>query len=1093
MSLDFEREKDARQLIRDTRRLPQRVTSWLRVPENIAILMSLFAVLAFFLPGMALIAPLLLEPVVVLGLVFAYWSYRAQGAAGLPLRFPKSSGVIDPNELHPATGAKLPAEGIVYLGNDMDTGEEIWLSDTMARTHMMFLGTTGSGKALSDDARVLTPSGWRRLGDMVVGDILCLPGGGTTTILGVYPQGRKAMHGIELANGRRSACCDEHLWLIKHAGEERVARTDELLELSKTGETFELPCTDVVAAADGYAATDSRWSAVTRMTKGPCENATCILVDSKEHLFITGDLNGDRSAGIVTHNTEFLLSVVYNALIHGSGFIYVDGKADSSLYGKIYSMARQMGREDDVRVINFQTGAKDIFGPQPFKMSNTVNPFAVGSAGMLTNLVVSLMSSGKGDVWENRAISFVEALMKPLVFLRDRYGLMLDVELIRDYFDLKRLEDLTWRDEDKYPGLEEALGGMRSYLTNLPTYDRAKHHKQGETAYEQHGYITMQLVRTFNSLADTYGYIMKTPLAEIDFLDVFLNRRILVVLLPALEKSSSELQNLGKIIVASIKATMAVGLGSRLEGSWAQVLDSKPTNAPSPFMCVLDEYGYYAVEGFAVVPAQARSLGFSAIFAGQDLPAFQKSSEKEADSTLANTNTKLCGKLICTKTAKYFTEYSGQGTFTRASGFEADTGGGGGFKDTNMASIEKMDRVTLDDLMKQETGRWTLWFGRKIIRVKSFYSSPSKVQTLRVNRMLRVARPQPAAVDFYRAANRAFMEAVAHPEGLSSAMDSVPIHDLMVVAEGLQKFNDTPGFEQALCALTHYTREATHRTEAFDRMLETIRSTGHTGTRSFGDDPDAVNGADRADAAADAEEDDADYERDSLAKVNGYSAGTPNGFSDRLEVKSNDAPFNAGLSVMGDVDFSGEGNMDADQFELEDLPLTQEGTLVEEESTFGTEPEQDLPETESAGWDTRSRFDGESVRADLFSRDNSDIEPFAGADIYGLTEALAGFATETSDGDAVARVPRKRANPEQGQLDREYTEASLQRIERLIGATEDEASLSASISGSKLADITKYPLTKPPGKVTPELFTEIARRLSRGLDVQKDNGSTDER
>jgi len=40
--------------------------------------------------------------------------------------------------------------------------------------------------------------------------------------------------------------------------------------------------------------------------------------------------------------------------------------------------------------------------------------------------------------------------------------------------------------------------------------------------------------------------------------------------------------------------------------------------------------GYYAVEGFAVVPAQARSLGFSAIFAGQDLPAFQKASKEEA-------------------------------------------------------------------------------------------------------------------------------------------------------------------------------------------------------------------------------------------------------------------------------------------------------------------------------------------------------------------------------------------------------------------------------------------------------------------------------
>ena len=34
---------------------------------------------------------------------------------------------------------------------------------------------------------------------------------------------------------------------------------------------------------------------------------------------------------------------------------------------------------------------------------------------------------------------------------------------------------------------------------------------------------------------------------------------------------------------------------------------NRPT-APTPYMCILDEYGYYAVQGFAVVPAQARSL-----------------------------------------------------------------------------------------------------------------------------------------------------------------------------------------------------------------------------------------------------------------------------------------------------------------------------------------------------------------------------------------------------------------------------------------------------------------------------------------------------
>jgi intracellular multiplication protein IcmO len=111
-------------------------------------------------------------------------------------------------------------------------------------------------------------------------------------------------------------------------------------------------------------------------------------------------------------------------------------------------------------------------------------------------------------------------------------------------------------------------------------------------------------------LADSYGYIFRTNLGEVDFWDVVANRRILVVLLPALEKSPEELANLGKIIVACLKQMMATGLGSLLEGEYKKIIETKPTYSPTPFLCILDEYGYYAVKGAAVMPAQARSLGF---------------------------------------------------------------------------------------------------------------------------------------------------------------------------------------------------------------------------------------------------------------------------------------------------------------------------------------------------------------------------------------------------------------------------------------------------------------------------------------------------
>ncbi|KTD24576.1 MULTISPECIES: TraM recognition domain-containing protein [Legionella] len=470
--------------------------------------------------------------------------------------------------------------------------------------------------------------------------------------------------------------------------------------------------------------------------------------DLRTHALIFGSTGSGK--------TETLVSLAYNALVQASGFIYVDGKGDNSLYAKVFSMVRSMGREDDLLLINFMTGARDIIGPQEKRLSNTLNPFCQGSSSMLTQLVVSLMgSSGQssdGDMWKGRAISFVEALMKLLVYMRDEGAILLDANTIRNYFDLQRLESIVIdkvfpRDEQESINIESVpklvTDPLRNYVFNLPGYNKEKKGKQVSQVLEQHGFITMQLVRVFSSLADTYGHIIRTNLAEVDFKDVVLNRRILVVLLPALEKSPDELSNLGKVIVSSLKAMMAAGLGDQVEGDYRDVILRKPTNSPTPYMCILDEYGYYAVQGFAVVPAQARSLGFSAIFAGQDLPAFQKASKEEAASIGANTNIKICMKLEDpTETWDFFTKTAGEAYVTKVDSFQTkDTSIANSYMDTKSSSFEKRSRIDLLDLKDQTEGEAHIFFKSKIVRARMFYANPTPVKQLKLNQFLKVEPP----------------------------------------------------------------------------------------------------------------------------------------------------------------------------------------------------------------------------------------------------------------------------------------------------------------------------------------------------------------
>ena len=471
--------------------------------------------------------------------------------------------------------------------------------------------------------------------------------------------------------------------------------------------------------------------------------------DMRTHVLIFGSTGSGK--------TEALISIAYNSLTQGSGFIYIDGKGDNALYSKVFSMVRYMGRDDDLLLVNFMTGARDIVGAQKTRLSNTMNPFNRGSSSMLSELIVSLMgdssSGGDGDMWKGRAISFVQALMRILTVMRDEGHLLLDAHTIRNYFILEKLEQIVI---DKSFPLDDAspvplhelpdvvLQPLKMYLDNLPGYVAAKKGNQAGEVREQHGFITMQLTRVFSSLADNYAHIIRASLAEIDFKDVVLNRRILVVLLPALEKSPDELANLGKIIVASIKAMMASGLGDEVEGSYKDVIEKKPTNAPTPYVCIMDEYGYYAVKGFAVVPAQARSLGFSAIFAGQDLPAFQKVSKEEAASIGANTNIKICMKLEDPQeTWEFFNKVAGEAYVTNVREFSVNQNSlTHSYMDTKQASVDRKGRIDLLDLKDQREGDFHIFYRSKIIRGRAFYANPKPVSKMQVNQFLPVKKPE---------------------------------------------------------------------------------------------------------------------------------------------------------------------------------------------------------------------------------------------------------------------------------------------------------------------------------------------------------------
>lgn len=79
------------------------------------------------------------------------------------------------------------------------------------------------GMEQPDSELVLTKEGWRPMGTIKVGDFVYTPKGTLTKVLEVFPQGVKDVYELELLDGRKVKCGENHLWAVKYKrGEKKV-------------------------------------------------------------------------------------------------------------------------------------------------------------------------------------------------------------------------------------------------------------------------------------------------------------------------------------------------------------------------------------------------------------------------------------------------------------------------------------------------------------------------------------------------------------------------------------------------------------------------------------------------------------------------------------------------------------------------------------------------------------------------------------------------------------------------------------------------------------------------------------------------------
>ena len=105
--------------------------------------------------------------------------------------------------------------GLQGLNNSLDGGFNLGES-------IVFNALPHSGKATTNDTLIKIPGGWKKMGEIQIGDTVTAWDGSPSKVTGVFPQGKIPVFRVDFIDGRWLEVSGDHLWTVVHFDNERV-------------------------------------------------------------------------------------------------------------------------------------------------------------------------------------------------------------------------------------------------------------------------------------------------------------------------------------------------------------------------------------------------------------------------------------------------------------------------------------------------------------------------------------------------------------------------------------------------------------------------------------------------------------------------------------------------------------------------------------------------------------------------------------------------------------------------------------------------------------------------------------------------------
>lgn len=322
------------------------------------------------------------------------------------------------------------------------------------------------------------------------------------------------------------------------------------------------------------------------------------VIDSQEALGGTL-LFGSTGAG----KSEALITMALAALDQSPamGMLMMDGKGDYFLQRYWLGRAREMGREHDFRILNLM-GAHPHWPRDNDVPTQRFDPmFGMDATRLARWLRRSLGERmlGVGPARDLPSPDDAQDLMEALlmVWAQDAMDLASDPAQEPGVAALVAAAALPERAMDSEPPRAKAWRVRFSALMEDPQW-RLAASAMKTRALAPLSAMLENYASAFRCAKDDSGAWLEPEIRP----DSFLAGKICLTLLPALERSPEELEDLGRLVCCSFQDAM----------------ESEATAVGFRSIAILDEFGYYGpdVPGFV---AAARGAGVGLILAAQDL------------------------------------------------------------------------------------------------------------------------------------------------------------------------------------------------------------------------------------------------------------------------------------------------------------------------------------------------------------------------------------------------------------------------------------------------------------------------------------------